>query len=91
MKPENTIQKKTIQIVAITYDGTNLIWDENKSDFVSFEKDVPETDLSELKKANKFAKEQCSNISEVWAEVIDAETGEMIEFIRGNFDGSYPF
>jgi hypothetical protein len=91
MKPENTIQQKKIQIVAVTENGTSLIWDKNQKDFVSFEKDVPEMDLSELKKANLFAVKYCSNITAVWAEVIDAETGEMIEFIRGNFDGLYPF
>ena len=40
-----------IQIVAITYDGTNLLWDSNKRDFVGFEKDVPQTDLDDLDSA----------------------------------------
>jgi len=91
MTQENKNQSVRIQIVAITYDGTNLLWDENKRDFVGFDKDVPETDLNELELAQFFASKHCSNISEVWAEYIDTETNELKHVVKKTFDGEFPF
>lgn len=91
MTQENKNQSIRIQIVAITYDGTNLLWDENKRDFVGFEKDVPETDLNELELAQFFASKHCSNISEVWAEFINLETNELTNIVKKSSEGFFPF
>jgi hypothetical protein len=80
-----------IQIVAITYDGTNLLWDSNKRDFVGFEKDVPQTDLNDLDSAQDFASKHYSNIFEVWAEFINLETNELVNVVKNASEGDFYF
>lgn len=66
------------QILAISSTGANLIWNETANDFVNINQDVPNTDLNELVYAKAKAA-QYSAIVSVWAEVIDIETGYLIE------------
>lgn len=66
------------QIVALSATGANLIWHETQNDFVGYEQDVPNTDLTELVYAKAKAA-QYSAIVSVWAEVIDIETAQVIE------------
>jgi hypothetical protein len=72
------IMKTEIQILAYSAAGGNLIWHETMNDFINYERDVPPTDLEELKHAKEKAK-QYPAIVNVWAEKIDIETGELIE------------
>ena len=66
------------QIIALSATGANLIWNESINDFVGFEQEVPNTDLTELVYAKAKAA-QYSAIVNVWAEVIDVETAYVIE------------
>jgi hypothetical protein len=90
MKQEKTTSKR-IQIVAVTENGTSLIWDKNKVDFVKFNNDISETDLTELETAKLFASKNCSNITAVWAEVSNSETNELNYIVKSTFDGQIPF
>jgi hypothetical protein len=72
--------KTHIQIVAITDRGVNMIWDELRNDFFSYETEVPNTDLSELQYAKDKAKIY-PGIVDVWAEVINSETNELIKTV----------
>lgn len=74
--------KTKIQIVAITKSGINLIWDELERDFISFEKEVVETDLDDLQHAKTCATKYYPGIVNVWAEIIDIESNELIEVIQ---------
>lgn len=72
---------ETIQIVAQCDNGANLLWDEQKRDFVDFANEVPQTDIDSLPIAKNKAKE-FEGIMSVWCEVIDTETGYLIETIK---------
>ena len=67
-----------IEIFAYSATGQNLIWHETMNDFIGYEREVPPTDLDELKYAKEKAKEYAAIVN-VWAEKIDIETGELIE------------
>lgn len=75
-------QNTKFQIVAITKTGINLIWDERQNDFVSFEKEVVDTDLESLSSARNCASKYCPNILSVWGELINLETGELLSFVK---------
>lgn len=69
---------KTItQIVALTTNGNNMIWHETLQDFVSYHIDVPNTEASEFKYALEKAVTY-EGIKNVWMEIIDAETNQLI-------------
>jgi hypothetical protein len=61
------------QIVATTYDGVNLIWDNEKSDFVPFSKEVNPTDKEDWKNAKSKA-DIYDNIEQVFEEYLDIDT-----------------
>ena len=72
------------QIVAKTDTGANLIWDEYKSDFVDFSKEVPELSIDNFDEEWELAKkksEQQMGIEEIFMEEIKAETGELKEIV----------
>lgn len=70
------------QIVAKTDKGANLIWDEYKSDFVDFSKEVPELTIDNFGEEWELAKkkaEQYMGIEEIFMEQIETETGTLKE------------
>ena len=70
------------QIVAKTDTGANLIWDEYKSDFVDFSKEVPELTIDNFDEEWELAKkksEQYMGIEEIFMEQIETETGTLKE------------
>jgi hypothetical protein len=70
------------QIVAKTDTEANLIWDEYKSDFVDFSKEVNPLDIGDMGVEWEFAKlkvMQYSGIEEIFMEEIEAETGILRE------------
>jgi hypothetical protein len=73
---------KHFQIVAKTDTGANLIWDEYKSDFVDFSKEVPELTIDNFSDEWETAKtkaEQYMGIEEIFMEEIETETGTLKE------------
>ena len=82
VKQLNIYTMNTItQITAITKSGMNLIWHETMNDFIAYELEVPNTDLSELPIAKAKAA-QYPLIVEVSAVIIDADTYQLIEVIK---------
>jgi hypothetical protein len=65
------------QIIAITNTGVNLIWHETQNDWVAYHQEVPNTDESELIHAIAKAAQYVA-IKKVWMEIIDIETGELV-------------
>lgn len=66
------------QIVALTFDHANLLWDNEINDFVSFAKEVKNTDSEDVRIAIEKAKE-LSNIELVFDEMIDTDTQKIID------------
>ena len=75
-----TAMSTITQITAITKSGMNLIWHETMNDFIAYELEVPNTDLSELPIAKAKAA-QYPLIVQVGAVIVDAETNQLIQVI----------
>lgn len=65
---------KSFSITAQSVNGGELIWDENQSDFVLYEQEVPSTSIDEWNSALEKAKTYPALIS-ISAQEIDWETG----------------
>jgi hypothetical protein len=69
------------QIVARTYSGVNLLWDNEKKDFVSFRNEVESTDIIDWQQA-KLKADTYDGIEDVFQEYLDLNTqkSEVIDY-----------